>query len=105
MKTFKQFSKRFVAELAKACNWHEHTDTCWKHLDSSEPHDDAHCRMRLNGDTRALTDIDPETQSICFARLHPWINNFNDLIIFLVQCNMDINILDLEKLPKTLYIM
>ncbi|KLO06710.1 hypothetical protein SCHPADRAFT_837660, partial [Schizopora paradoxa] len=94
--------KDFVTDLAKACNWHEHSDTCWKHLDDSDPKDDAHCRMRLNGETRALTEIDPETQSILLRRLHPWINNFNDLVLFLVQCNMDIKYIGSGEAAKAL---
>lgn len=43
--------REFVKELSIECNWHEHTQTCWKHLRVGEPHDDAHCRMRINGCT------------------------------------------------------
>ncbi|KAH7904714.1 hypothetical protein BJ138DRAFT_976932, partial [Hygrophoropsis aurantiaca] len=46
--------------------------------------------MRMDGTTKALTELDPETLSIMLKRLHPWINNFNELILFLLQCNMDI---------------
>lgn len=92
----------FVKDLVLTCNWHEHTHTCWKHLKNDEPHDDAHCHMRINGQTRALTEIDPETESILLRRLHPRINNFNELVIFLMQCNMDIKYIGSGEAAKAL---
>lgn len=92
----------FVKDLVLTCNWHEHTHTCWKHLKNDEPHDDAHCRMRINGQTRSLTEIDPETESILLRRLHPRINNFNELVIFLMQCNMDIKYIGSGEAAKAL---
>ncbi|EGO25272.1 hypothetical protein SERLADRAFT_437032 [Serpula lacrymans var. lacrymans S7.9] len=94
--------QQFVQELAVHCNWHEHTDTCWKHLQKDEPRDDQHCRMRLNGTTRALTEVDPETQSILLCRLHSRINDFNDNIIFLLKCNMDIKYIGSGQAAKAL---
>ncbi|KAH7904130.1 hypothetical protein BJ138DRAFT_1138605 [Hygrophoropsis aurantiaca] len=35
-------------------------------------------------------------------RLHPWINNFNDLILFLLQCNMDIKYIGSGEAAKAL---
>ena len=87
---FKSEFERVVNDLVRAYNWHEHTDTCWKYLRPSEPKDDAHCRMRINGTTRAITGLDEESGSILLRRLHPRIANFNDIVIFLMQCNMDI---------------
>lgn len=79
-----------VNELVKAFNWHEHTDTCWKYLRATDPRDDAHCRMRINGRTRATTGIDDDTGSILLRRLHPRIACYNEVVTFLMQCNMDI---------------
>ncbi|KAH7906877.1 hypothetical protein BJ138DRAFT_1137801 [Hygrophoropsis aurantiaca] len=56
----------------------------------------------MNGSTRALTELDPETLSILLKRLHPWINNFNDLILFLLQCNMDIKYIGSGEAAKAL---
>lgn len=80
----------FVKELAIRCNWHEHSETCWKHLRPNERRGDSVCRMRINGSTRSFTELDEETQSILLRRLHPRINNFNDVSMFLMQCNMDV---------------
>ncbi|EGN91762.1 hypothetical protein SERLA73DRAFT_66874, partial [Serpula lacrymans var. lacrymans S7.3] len=58
--------------------------------------------MRLNGTTRALTEVDPETQSILLRRLHSRINAFNDNIIFLLKCNMDIKYIGSGQAAKAL---
>jgi hypothetical protein len=46
--------------------------------------------MRIAGDINPLTHLDPETESILLRRLHLRINNFNELLMFLLRCNMDI---------------
>ncbi|KAJ6622841.1 hypothetical protein B0H10DRAFT_1787574, partial [Mycena sp. CBHHK59/15] len=94
--------KDTVKELAIACNWHQHCSTCWKHLKNGEARTDQTCRMRINGQTRALTELDAETESILLRRLHPRINNFNDLILFLVRCNMDIKYIGSGDAAKAL---
>ncbi|EGO30716.1 hypothetical protein SERLADRAFT_432334 [Serpula lacrymans var. lacrymans S7.9] len=99
---FAEQFQQFVTELAVHCNWHEHTETCWKHLQNNKPRDDHHCRMRMNGTTRAFIDIDPETQSILLWRLHPRINNFNDVVLFLLHYNMDIKYIESGQAAKAL---
>lgn len=99
---FAKAFRNFAKDLAVECNWHTHSDTCWKNLKPHEPRDDDHCRMRVDGTTRALTEIDPETGSILLRRLHPWINNFNDVVIFLMQCNMDIKFIGSGEAAKAL---
>jgi hypothetical protein len=94
--------QRFVRRLTEICNWHEHTDTCWKHLHPGEPKNDVNCRMRIDGSTRALTEIDPTTLSVLLRRLHPRINNYHELVIFLVQCNMDIKYIGSGPAAKAL---
>ncbi len=87
---FKQQYVSFVNELVQRYNWHEHTETCWKYLRSNQTRSDENCRMRINGATRAETNVDPETLSIQLRRLHPRIANYNDLVTFVIQANMDI---------------
>jgi hypothetical protein len=84
--------QEFVKELVIQCNWHKHTNTCWIHLGPRDKCNDANCRMRIDSSTRALTltELDEETQSILLRRLHSRINNFNNVVLFLMQCNMDI---------------
>lgn len=99
---FQDEFKNFVNRLAVECNWHEHRDTCFIHLKPGEPKNDQHCRMRIDGSTRAMTELDSETQSILLKRLHPRINNFNDVVIFLMQCNMDIKYIGSGEAAKAL---
>ncbi len=80
----------FVNELVQRYNWHEHTETCWKYLRSNQERSDENCRMRIDGTTRSRTVLDPETLSIQLRRLHPRIANYNDLVMFVMQANMDI---------------
>lgn len=100
--SFQRDFRRFVSELVCACNWHNHTDTCWKNLRKDEPRDDKHCPMRIDGTTRPFTMLDEETGSILLRCLHPRINNFNDVIIFLLQCNMDIKYIGSGEAAKAL---
>jgi hypothetical protein len=92
----------FVTELATACNWHKHTFTCWSYLKKGEKGTDKNCRMRIDGSTRSVTELDPETMSILLRRLHPRINNFNDVVIFLMRCNMDIKYVGSGEAAKAL---
>ncbi|KAI0715432.1 hypothetical protein C8Q76DRAFT_596062, partial [Earliella scabrosa] len=87
---FTQQYTNHVNELVKQYNWHEHTETCWKYLKRGESRSNSNCRMRMDGITRAQTSIDPETGSVQVRRLHPWIANYNDLVIFLMKANMDL---------------
>ncbi|KAH7909538.1 hypothetical protein BJ138DRAFT_976344, partial [Hygrophoropsis aurantiaca] len=91
--TFDEFYveyEEFVNALVKEFNWHEHTGTCWKYLKRGEAHDDKHCRLRIDGSTSAVTTLDGETLSILLRRLHPRIACYNDLVIFLLKCNVDL---------------
>ncbi|EGO02505.1 hypothetical protein SERLA73DRAFT_150231 [Serpula lacrymans var. lacrymans S7.3] len=75
-KVFEKEFQLFVKELTITYNWHEHTDTCWKHLKAGEP-------MHIDGFTCLLSEINPSTQSNLLRHLHPCINNFNDVVIFM----------------------
>ena len=79
-----------VNDVVEHCNWHNHTETCWKYLRTGDKRTDANCRMRIDGTTRQTSSLDPETGSILLRRLHPRIANYNDVIIFLLRANMDI---------------
>ncbi|KAJ7314534.1 hypothetical protein DFH08DRAFT_917801 [Mycena albidolilacea] len=79
-----------VTRLVKEYNWHEHRETCWKHLRSGDPHDDTTCRMRMNGVTSAETQVDSESGSIILKRLHPRISNYNEVLAFLLRSNVDV---------------
>jgi hypothetical protein len=87
--SFKHEFTDFLSRLAVECNWHVHNNTCFKHLKNGEQRGDATCRMRLDGSMQEITTIDPETGSIELRRWRGRVNNFTDLILFLMQCNTD----------------
>ncbi len=87
---FREQYSTFVNELVQCYNWHEHTETCWKYLRSNQSRSDENCRMRMDGKTRAETTLDADTMSIQLRRLHPRIANYNDLVMFVTQANMDV---------------
>ena len=92
---FKFAYNAFVKDLVEEFNWHEHKTTCFKYApDGAAPSDpvrqDALCRMRIDGSTRPVSEIDPVTSGLLLRRLHPRIAAYNDLVIFLMKSNMDI---------------
>lgn len=46
---FKNEYHWITRNLVNTCNWHDHTETCWKHLHPGDPCNDAHCRMCIDG--------------------------------------------------------
>ncbi|KAI0359121.1 hypothetical protein OH77DRAFT_1367691, partial [Trametes cingulata] len=58
--------------------------------------------MRIDGTTCPDTHIDEETGSIILRRLHPRIASYNDLVIFLMKCNMDIKFIGSGEAAKAL---
>ncbi|KAJ7840460.1 hypothetical protein B0H13DRAFT_1510811, partial [Mycena leptocephala] len=105
MMTDQEFETAFratVEELVIKSNWHVHKATCWKYLKPGEPRNDMTCRMRITGEVNPLTHLDPETESIMLRRLHPRINNFNQLVMFLLRCNMDIKYVGSGEAAKAL---
>ncbi|KIO26437.1 hypothetical protein M407DRAFT_52496, partial [Tulasnella calospora MUT 4182] len=87
---FNAASSAFISKLVTCTNWHVHSDTCWKKLKKGEARDDAHCRLGIDGSTRPITMLDPDSGSILYRRLHPRINNYNPTTIHGIQSNMDI---------------
>ncbi|KZO96691.1 hypothetical protein CALVIDRAFT_481063, partial [Calocera viscosa TUFC12733] len=91
---------KHVTDLVKRNNWHEHRATCWIHLRPNEARSDDKCRMRIDGSTRARSEVDAVTGSILLRRLHPRINEYNDVVMFLFKCNMDIQYLGSGEASK-----
>ncbi|KAJ7774869.1 hypothetical protein B0H16DRAFT_1303005, partial [Mycena metata] len=103
--TDEEFQRAFretVEELAILYNWHDHRDTCWKHLKNGERRNDENCRMRIDGSINPFTHLDPATESIVLRRLHPRISNYNELVTFLLRCNMDIKYVGSGEAAKAL---
>lgn len=75
---------------------------CWKYLKPGEPRDNTHCHMYMNSITRSLTKLDPDTYSILLHCLHSWINNYNNVVLFLLGSNMDIKFIGSGEAVKAL---
>ncbi|KAI0634071.1 hypothetical protein C8Q77DRAFT_1019570, partial [Trametes polyzona] len=58
--------------------------------------------MRINGTTRDRTCVDEETGSILLRRLHPRIANYNDLVLYVMQCNMELKHIGSGEAAKAL---
>ncbi|KAH9848474.1 hypothetical protein C2E23DRAFT_699536, partial [Lenzites betulinus] len=58
--------------------------------------------MRIDGSTRAQTEIDEDTGGILLRRLHPRIANYNDLVIFLMKSNIEIKFIGSGEAAKAL---
>ncbi|KAG1784390.1 uncharacterized protein HD556DRAFT_1435457 [Suillus plorans] len=74
--------QEFLTRLAIECNWHIHNDPCYKHIRAGEKRGDHNCQMRLDGSLQAVTSID-------LRRWRGRVNNYTDLILFLLQSNTD----------------
>ncbi|KAH7919433.1 hypothetical protein BV22DRAFT_1108077 [Leucogyrophana mollusca] len=58
--------------------------------------------MRINGSTLPETTLDDETLSILLRRLHPRIAAYNEVVIFLLKCNMDLKFIGSGEAAKAL---
>ena len=58
--------------------------------------------MGIDGSTRSLTEVDPVSGEIYQKRLQARVNNFNAILIFLSQCNMDLKFIGSGELAKAL---
>lgn len=79
-----------LTQLLNEYNYHVHQATCWKYLGRGQEKTDHNCRMGMNGETRPITYLDPDTCSVVLRRLHPWIASHSDVVTFLMKCNSDI---------------
>ena len=71
--------------LVERCQYHTHSKTCYKY----DPH---RCRFELDEQTELhpITTIDDETGEVVMRCLHGLVNNFNETMLRLLRCNMDI---------------
>lgn len=80
--------QRDVHRLAKACQSHTHTLTCFKYCKPGEPKE---CRFDLDP-TNVIphSSYSVDTGEICLRCLDGLVNNFNETILEAIRCNMDI---------------
>ncbi|KAJ7739513.1 hypothetical protein B0H16DRAFT_1324875, partial [Mycena metata] len=90
----------FVDDLLSEYNWHIHQTACWKYLKRGDAKSNEKCRMGMTGEVKPLTTIDSQSFAISLRRLHPWIANYNDLVVFLLKCNMDLKFIGSGEAAK-----
>ena len=76
----------YMVDLINECQYHTHGPTCLKGTKNSRPND-ANCRLRIDGTMHNETTFQDE---ILLRRWHPRLNEFNELMVYCLQCNMDI---------------
>ncbi|KAF9642032.1 hypothetical protein BDM02DRAFT_3076087, partial [Thelephora ganbajun] len=86
--------------LAKECQIHSHTKTCYKHHKEGET---AECRFHLNENNfHETSDFDPETAELCLHCLQGLVNNFNTTMLEAIRCNMDIKFIGSGESTKAI---
>ncbi|KAI1796031.1 hypothetical protein LXA43DRAFT_880859, partial [Ganoderma leucocontextum] len=87
--------------LVSACQRHEHTDTCYKYCDKSDPRKT--CRFELDIDNVIPTSsIDMQTGTITLQHLDGLVNNYNPTVLEAMHCNMDIKFIGSGEDAKAL---
>lgn len=86
--TFEEKRKKDLHNLAKRCQVHIHSPTCYKYCKPGEPRE---CRVNLDSsNVRLNTTFNEETGNLCLRCLDGLVNNFNETILEAMRCNMDI---------------
>jgi len=74
--------------LAKECQMHSHTKTCYKYQKKGQI---SECRFGHDENNfRETSDFDPETGELHLRCLKGLVNNFNATMLEAIRCNMDI---------------
>jgi len=86
--------------VAKECQVHSHTKTCYKHNKGNES---LHCRFDHDENNfRETTEFDPDTAEICLRCLQGLVNNFNATMLEAIRCNMDIKFIGSGESAKAI---
>ncbi|KAF8123348.1 hypothetical protein EV363DRAFT_1180372, partial [Boletus edulis] len=89
MNTVRDMCRKDVHHLAKACQVHKHTATCFKYWKG--PPEPKECRFGLDAaNVVGRTYIDEITGDVHVRQLDGMVNCFNDTILQCLRCNMDI---------------
>lgn len=84
-----QARQKDLYHLVKACQYHKHSNTCYKYWKG--PGHPKECRFDLDENNICLeTKFNMETGELCFRCLNGLVNNFNRTILEAIRCNMDI---------------
>ncbi|PBK86774.1 hypothetical protein ARMGADRAFT_1047805 [Armillaria gallica] len=83
-----ELCQRDLHNLVKDCQIHTHSKTCFKYCHDGEPRV---CRFDLDeSKIQAISTFDYESGKLCLQCLNGMVNNFNEMILRAIRCNMDI---------------
>ena len=86
--------------LAKECQMHSHTKTCYKYQKRGES---AECHFGHDENNFCKTsEFDPDTAELCLCCLEGLVNNFNVTILEAIRCNMDIKFIGSRESAKAI---
>lgn len=86
--------------LAKECQVHSHTKTCYKHRKEGKV---IECRFDHDENNfRETSDFDPETSELSLRCLQGMVNNFNMTMLEAIRCNMDIKFIGSGESAKAI---
>jgi len=89
-----------ICLLAKECQIHSHTKTCYKHHKGGKA---AECRFDHDENNfRETSEFDPQTAELCLRCLQGLVNNFNVTILEAIRCNMDIKFIGSGESAKAI---
>lgn len=92
--------KRDLHDLAKRCQSHEHSPTCFKYCRPGEPR---LCRFDLDPENVSPTSyFDPQTGEMNLRCLDGMVNNFNDTMMEALRCNMDVKFVGSGEAAKAI---
>ncbi|HLO39007.1 MAG TPA: DUF6570 domain-containing protein [Lacibacter sp.] len=86
------FYKDTVSKLALRNNMHKHTFTCYKYSKKSKNPSKKKCRFNFGADGKELCTetIVKSDGSFTLKRSHPFLNDYNEAIMYCIRSNMDI---------------
>ncbi|KAJ3558871.1 hypothetical protein NM688_g667 [Phlebia brevispora] len=86
--------------LVKACQVHEHSQTCFKY---AKPGEEPRCRFDMyEENVMPQSYFDMETGDLCLQCLNGLVNNFNETMMRVMRCNMDINFIGSGEAAKAI---
>ena len=86
--------------LAKECQIHSHTKTCYKHQKKGKAME---CRFDHDENNfREVSEFDPETGELSLRCLQGMVNNFNTAMLEAIRCNMDIKFIGSGESAKAI---
>ena len=82
--------RKDLHNIVKSCQTHKHSATCYKYWKQGQPRE---CRFGLGEHHNCKTTEFDDSGQLQLRCLDGLVNNFNDAIIELLRCNMDIQFL------------